>query len=259
MSHKFEPIGTVQWCPTCGMVKDGETYHIIGGGLMSESMRESRIRTCWMHSNAVLSALYTWIEVRQNLGKGFPSGLLTLRCDLDHSALFRRLLEGKAPLSEPAPRAMSYPWYNLIEDGVGYPSDVWRSTTLEKDEIVIEQLAWKVLETISEEEDHEEWIASYEVPDVKFMQEAAREACMTIEDWCEDQEKESQKQRKSWHPPKTLSDTRWRVKHVGSSVYSYQGKTERLKHNNGKWGKLWVVTRELSLEAPPQSPSFEIQ
>lgn len=36
--------------------------------------------------------------------------------DVDHSGLLNRLLSGKRPFKYPPPRAMSYPWYSLLED-----------------------------------------------------------------------------------------------------------------------------------------------
>ena len=51
-----------------------------------------------------------WLEV------GYPDKGPT-PADAWHSALLQRLLDGKDPLPVPPPRAYSYPWYALIENG----------------------------------------------------------------------------------------------------------------------------------------------
>ncbi len=74
-----------------------------------------------------------------------------------------RLLDGKAALSFPPPKSMSYPWYSLIEDGYGHPYEVWKvddkisSSITDYPAIVIDQSPWKILEELKEDE----WIVTY--------------------------------------------------------------------------------------------------
>ena len=58
-------------------------------------------------------AILTWFKLAYGEDK-MPSNFYA---DLAHSALLRRLLEGKSPLPDPPPCYRSYPWYDLIEDG----------------------------------------------------------------------------------------------------------------------------------------------
>jgi len=105
--------------------------------------------------------LLRWLQIREENGIAFPSGLSQFNADIGHSALLNRLMEGKEPLPIAPPRAYSYPWYHLIEDGYGYPYEVWEAPkefSTEYNALIIEQcLCWKVLEKISDNE----WIVTY--------------------------------------------------------------------------------------------------
>lgn len=266
MSHKFTTISEgVEWCSRCGMAKVGDVYHMVG--LKSEA-DEPRKTSCWKSPDAVLQALYKWIDIREKVGQGYPRSASGLRCDLDHSALFQRLLADEKVLPEPPPRAYSYPWYSLLEGGIGYPHEVWFPSKKGishwgANTVVIEQNAdWKIVETISEEADLEEWIVSYEVPDVEFAAKLAREAHSSVDTWVEAQKANAKNKAGVWVFPTKLSDTRWRLKHMGSRVYFHAGKMHRETSNSGEPYKLWELTRVRELETPPaplQSPSSATQ
>jgi len=73
------------------------------------------------------------------------------------------MMEGKEPLPLPPPRSYSYPWYSLIEDGYGYPGEVWKPTSWDQcftdyPSIVIDQTPWKLLEELGEDD----WIVTYQ-------------------------------------------------------------------------------------------------
>lgn len=107
-----------------------------------------------------IDALVRWLNIRAQHGYEFSRDQYQFFADIDHSALLRRLLEGKEPLPEPPPRSFSYPWYSVIEDGEGSPIEVWESPPkLFRDypALIIDQFDWKILEKISDTE----WIATY--------------------------------------------------------------------------------------------------
>lgn len=265
MSHKFTTISEgVEWCSRCGMAKVGDVYHMVGLKLEADDHRKT---ACWRSPDATLQALFKWIDVREKVGHGYPRSASGLQCDLDHSALFQRLLADEPILPEPPPRAYSSPWYSLLDKGEAHPHEVWFAkdkgvTIWGPNTVIIEQSsAWRVLETISEEEDLEEWIVSYEVPDVELAARLAREAHSSVNDWV-DAQKKSTKGKTTWIFPSKLSETRWRLKHDGSRVYFHDGKMHRHISNSGEPYKFWSLVRVRELEmlpAPPQSPSSATQ
>jgi hypothetical protein len=69
-------------------------------------------------------SLLRWLDcVGRENGPAFLKGLCQdrqqMKIDIEHSALLRRLLQGKALLPDPPPLACGYPWYELIESGEG--------------------------------------------------------------------------------------------------------------------------------------------
>lgn len=98
--------------------------------------------------------LFKVLEIRQQNGYDFPRDLNHLIVSIRKSALFHRLIEGKELLPVPPPRAYSYPWYSLIEDGYGHPLEVW------KDEhnmfgfpaVGIDQSIWKLEEELGDKD-----------------------------------------------------------------------------------------------------------
>jgi hypothetical protein len=117
-----------------------------------------------------INNLLLWLKIREfNTGR-FPSCADDLLLQMHKSALFQRMMEGKVALPEPPPRSFSYPWYHLIENGIGYPQEVFKSEGLEKDifgnTIIINQFAWNLLEELGEEN----WIINYNFgPDQEFL------------------------------------------------------------------------------------------
>lgn len=106
--------------------------------------------------------LFRTLEIREENGIEFPRDLSHLRITIHKSALFHRLLQGKEPLPIPPPRSHSYPWYELIENGVGYPFEVWKPKSWDASftpypSIVIDQSPWKMLEELGEQE----WLVTY--------------------------------------------------------------------------------------------------
>jgi hypothetical protein len=111
-------------------------------------------------TNQTISCFHKWLSIREENDIPFPNNLLKLRIDMDHSALLRRLLEGKEPLPIPPPRAFSYPWYELIDYGCSEPNEVWEpNASLHSYPcLVIDQFSgWKILDKVSETE----WIITY--------------------------------------------------------------------------------------------------
>lgn len=76
--------------------------------------------------------------------------------DLDHSALFRRLLKGERVYSSPPPLAYSYPWYDLLEESGPQACEFWiggEGDYLEPNTPVINQSAkWRIEEKRSDTE-----------------------------------------------------------------------------------------------------------
>lgn len=72
-------------------------------------------------------AVLRWVRICMENEYPAP-GQLPSDADLWHSALLRRLLDGKMPLSTPPPLWNSYPWYELVEEGhAAIPGEVRES------------------------------------------------------------------------------------------------------------------------------------
>lgn len=104
-----------------------------------------------------IDCLLRWLRVREEAGHPFPQSLRQLEADIAHSALLTRLLEGKDPLPEPPPRAMAYPWYELIEKGRAEAYEVFELTGgVEEGSgyqvLVVDQYPWKIVKKVSEDE-----------------------------------------------------------------------------------------------------------
>lgn len=61
--------------------------------------------------NRILDCIKKWLEIREKYHSNFLSTPSQLRADIDHSALLRRLISGRAPLPDPPPLKWSYPVY----------------------------------------------------------------------------------------------------------------------------------------------------
>lgn len=97
----------------------------------------------------VLACVKRWLTIRErweDRSRPFTNGL-QLCADIDHSSLLQRLLDGKEPLPEPPPRAHSYPWYELVEQGAGWAREVWWSDAL-KMLVVAQSPQWELVEAV---------------------------------------------------------------------------------------------------------------
>ena len=105
--------------------------------------------------------LFKVLEIREQNNIDYPVDLNQLKVTCMKSALLQRLLEGKEPLPEPPPKSMSYPWYSLVEDGHGYPYEVWEASSdlFGAPAVVIDQHGWKLLEKL----DTHDWIVTYPI------------------------------------------------------------------------------------------------
>lgn len=107
-----------------------------------------------------VQALFKVLEIREENGYDFPRDLGHFKISIRKSALFNRLMEGKEPLPIPPPKAFSYPWYELIEDGYGYPYEVWKAEDNffgDFPAVGIDQSIWKLIE----EKGENDYIVSY--------------------------------------------------------------------------------------------------
>lgn len=94
------------------------------------------------------------LEIRQVNGFNFPQSLDKFKIELRYSKLFERLLSGKEPLPHAPPKSFNQPWYSLIEDGYGYPFDVWEAKTIltSYPSIGIDNHLWHLTDKISDTE-----------------------------------------------------------------------------------------------------------
>ena len=95
-----------------------------------------------------LTAVKEWVRLRiEHEARASEETKLVwqqLLADIDHSALLPRLLDGKEALEKAPPRAYSYPWYSLVEDGkVEGGFEVYEEADSEQPKvIVIAQAPW---------------------------------------------------------------------------------------------------------------------
>jgi hypothetical protein len=109
-----------------------------------------------------IDLLMKFWRIRLENGYEFPKDFNQFHIQCRKSALLHRMLEGKEPLPVPPPKSHSYPWYELIEEGIGYPLEVWRPKSWDAcftpyPSIVIDQSPWKLIEELGEDE----WIVTY--------------------------------------------------------------------------------------------------
>lgn len=107
----------------------------------------------WELPEAV-EALFKTLQIREENGYDFPRDINHLMISIRKSALFHRLMEGKEPLPVPPPKSYSYPWYALIEDGYGYPSEVWKDkhNMFGHPAVGIDQSIWKLEEELGDDD-----------------------------------------------------------------------------------------------------------
>jgi hypothetical protein len=148
-----------------------------------------------------IKALFRWLDIREQNGLDFPSSPERMECIIRHSALLQRLLAGKEPLPEAPPRAYSYPWYELLDNGCASPREVWipKPGLFESSAIIVEQERWKIIETVGVGRG---WIVAYYTPDVELIQKL-RETGL----W--------EQAQASTGKPVRLSASRWRITSPG--------------------------------------------
>jgi hypothetical protein len=113
-----------------------------------------------------INLVFQWLEIRAQSGWEFPYDVQSFKIAARKSCLLERLLSGKQPLDIPPPRSYSNPWYELIEDGVGYPYEV---QVLESSRfIVIDQTWWYIEETLGPDN----WYVTYDYPEYKTLKKS---------------------------------------------------------------------------------------
>jgi hypothetical protein len=110
-------------------------------------------------SDFVRRCFKRWAELNPHSGTSYSISF----ADMDHSALLDRLLLGLPVYKFPPPRAMSYPWYDLMS------GEECKNNTVHfyAPEVTINQSGWK-LESINEAKT--EFEASYSVKN-SYMEE----------------------------------------------------------------------------------------
>lgn len=247
MKHDWTGFERGEWCRQCGTYRTellekfepdtgaslGKfcTYYEVGAAEPRDvpAMEAVHQWTCPSIPRGYVRAIQRWVEVRETWGRPSRSSD-SFGPDLDHSALFQRIIAGKELFQEPPPLAFSYPNYPLLENGWCEPFEVWvppagssPSRLLGANSIIIDQHRWEIIETVGEEE----WIITYLIPDRESIRLAWRDG-------------------KKVDGQRTIpSKTRWRVKRTGSRILFDRkaGKFEAMKRNDGTPDKLWRTER----------------
>lgn len=122
----------------------------------------------------IIARFYRWLYIRRVNGRRDP---FNMRCEMEHSSLLRRLLEGKEPFDEPPPRSYSYPWYELLENGWARPGEVRFRKDLGEDitdyheairlavaglQLHIDQTCWEIIDR-----DESCWTIGYQITDTE--------------------------------------------------------------------------------------------
>ena len=103
----------------------------------------------------IAQSVVSWLTILVLEGRRYQNRLHRMSVDLDHSALLRRLLEGKPPLPVPPPSSYGYPWYELVDNGFAEPTDV---RVRSSEELSINQFPWRIRECRGPLE----WLVSYD-------------------------------------------------------------------------------------------------
>ena len=67
--------------------------------------------------NWMCQCITDWLQIREQFTQAPPIWNLA---DVQHSSLLNRILSGKTVFNKPPPKAYSYPWYELEEQGWAY-------------------------------------------------------------------------------------------------------------------------------------------
>ena len=91
-----------------------------------------------------------WLKIREQEGHPFPTDVSDFAVQMDHSALLRRLMEGKLALPDAPPLSFSNPWYDLAERGHAIPYEVFISelpggSLGGGDSIYVNQHPWRIV------------------------------------------------------------------------------------------------------------------
>lgn len=86
-----------------------------------------------------------WLSIREDNSIPPPGRFHHMEDDISHSALLRRLIDGKDPLPDPPPESYGQPWYELMENGQSTDVQVaeleWGNGT----HLIINESLWKIL------------------------------------------------------------------------------------------------------------------
>ena len=93
-----------------------------------------------------------WMQIRAENGHPIPNFLPAMEGDIFHSHLLRRLLDGKEPLDAPPPENFGQPWYDLVENGQGSPTEVKPWEWAPEQKIAVNRGIWTILEKKSDDE-----------------------------------------------------------------------------------------------------------
>lgn len=95
----------------------------------------------------ITKAVSEWVRLRDR--PDYTAALTP--AEVEHSALLRRLLSGQSALPEPPPRSYSYPWYELIENGIS-TCECWEMTDEQRSvwggrgpTLIVNQTPWELL------------------------------------------------------------------------------------------------------------------
>ena len=92
-----------------------------------------------------------WLAIRESNSIPPPGRFHHLEDDISHSALLRRLIDGKDPLPDPPPESFGQPWYELVEIGTSANVSVSEIDWGRGTHLIINQALWKVIRQENED------------------------------------------------------------------------------------------------------------
>ncbi len=239
MMHKWTSLENGEWCNQCGTHRtllqtrfDTEngadrgkfySYYEIGAALPREVPEREGTYPCRLMPRKYSEALHKWLDIRQRWGRPAGTDASQFFADLDHSALFQRILTAATIFPEPPPLSHSYPNYRLIEQGWDEPMEVWTDPKMTgADTIIIDQSKWKIIETITPTE----WVVAYLITDQEKIQ-ADRNKGKVVQHYQRD----------------VLSKSRWRVFQSGTRVYFDKETGKYVSEETSSMDKIWHLER----------------